>query len=432
MFICLLAGLSNIISASSALIFLAISLSFLIIFFGNDLSVLYLMIALIPFYSSLNLGGLAFVFVLPFFASLKLLFKHFKISIPLIFLLNFIFLFFWFINDIQYQSIAAVLIRLCFPLYVFCVMSFVKLDDYNGYFSAWLVICSSLIAMFCVFIVQGGSLDSFIYASYAGEMRLGEADVDSGQKNQLGGAMGFPIYTITILTLVVQMFSFRKYTFYKKNIIIGVSVILFLITFLTLSRVYILGLLTMMLMLSVYYSKHFSIKHVVSIIFVFLGLFVIAVVVNPEIINSIAEQYSNRMEGESDNEESRILVYGDCLEYLLTHIKCFFLGEGNRGYIEIGKMEHTLMAISAHNIILDGMLSFGLFGCIILYRSYLRVYRLQCKHFCVRFNALRALPLGCVLMMYNTSSPFTLDKVWVFLLFLTLNIVHCSPHKRIN
>lgn len=430
MLICMLAGYSNVTSSSTALIFIAVFLSLSIIIFCSDLNVLYLMIALIPFYGSLNVNGLAFVFILPLFASLKLLLKHFKIIIPSIFVFNLIFLLFWFLNDIQYQSVAATLIRLCFPLYVFCVISFVKLEDYNGYFSAWLVICSSLIAMFSIFLVQGGNLDSFINASYAGEMRLGEADVASGQKNQLDGAMGFPIYTITIITLIFQMLNYRNFQFYTKCFIIGIALIVFFITFLTLSRVYILGLLTMIIVLSIYYAKHFTIKNIISILFLVLVLFFTVSILNPEIITSITESYSSRMEGESDNEESRLLVYIDCLEYLLSHVKCIIFGEGNRGYIEIGKIEHTLMAISAHNVILDGLLSFGLLGCVILYRSYFRVYKLQRTYFNIQLDALRVLPLGCILMMYNTSSPFTLDKVWVFLLFLTLNIVHCNTHVK--
>ena len=108
----------------------------------------------------------------------------------------------------------------------------------------WLVIVTTRIAM-----VQGGSLEALVYTSYAGEMRLGEADTDEGQKNQLDGAMGFPIYTLTIVSLLIQMLMTRRFRLWQKALCLALIVGLFFITFLTVSRVYILGLATMALLL---------------------------------------------------------------------------------------------------------------------------------------------------------------------------------------
>jgi len=428
MIICALAGVSNFITEAFILVVVAVLLSLVIVMFGDDVASLYLMIALIPFYGSLNLNGVAFGFIIPLLTAMKMIFRNISNNCPPTLIIGMLFLMIWFVHDVQYNTFMGVFTKLCMPLYIFLAISFLRFEKYDGYYAAWIVIISSIIAMCSIFIVQGGSLSSFVFTGYAGEMRLGEADTDAGMKNQLDGAMGFPIYTITILTLFIQMFMTRKLELWKKLSIMSVSLGIFFITFLTISRVYLLGLGTLFLMMGYYILHRASFKTSVSIVLSLLLITFVALQLNPEIVDSITEQYTVRIDSETDNNYtgSRGYIYKDCIAYLLTNIECLFIGKGNSGYIAIGQQLNTNMSMSAHNVILDGLLSFGVLGFFFLIKLYYQVYKREVKRMHIKANVLHLLPLGCILMMYNTSSPFTLEKVWPFLLFLVLNVTHCT------
>lgn len=423
MTISLMAGLSNFMNPANVFVLLAVLLSLLLILQGRDVTAVYVMIALIPYFSSLRLSGFAFGFIIPVVAFIKLWIRHFSGALPKLLIAAFLFLFIGFFHDIQYSTFMESILRSFMPLYVFAALSWVRFEKYNRFFAAWVVIGSSLIAMYCVFMVQGANLDSFIYSSYAGEMRLGEADVDSGQKNQLGGAMGFPIYTITILSLIVQMFLMHSLRFWQKILMLSISVVVFFLTFLTVSRVYLLGLGVLIILLLYYIARHVSIKVFVGFLCVFLFLGVMAAMLNPDFITSVFSQYEGRITN-SDNHHigSRGYIYRDCIDYLSSNLECILIGKGTLGYVAIGKQMNTWMSMSAHNFLLDGLLSFGIIGFFFVFYAFYKLYKKERFRTRCRVTALHCMPLFCILAMYITSTPFMLEKVWPFFLFLVLNI----------
>lgn len=425
-----LAGISNFMEPANVFVAVSIVLSLMVILLGSEMATLYLMIALCPFYNSLNFSGLAAGFVIPIFALMKIpksnrVQNFWGVSIFLFFLILFL-------HDIQYQTFAKTVFALLVPLYVFIYIMRNKFSGYDGYYAMWLVICSSLIAMSCIFIVQGADLDSFIYASHAGEMRLGEADTADGQKNQLGGAMGFPIYTITIITLFIQLLMTRHYNAIKKGAIIIVGFSLFFITFLTVSRVYILGLTTLLLLLVLHILHGRSVK---SMIFLAVALFIILMISAnylSDYIDQILNQYMGRMDYDGDNSGTGIrgTIYADCIDYLSNNIECLLIGKGNRAYPLIGAMLNRPMSMSAHNIIIDALMSFGVIGTIFLIVIYKSVYNKEHRRIGIRWSFFRIIPLTCVFVMYQTGSPFLQDKTYPFLLFLVLNIIHCTDNSK--
>lgn len=430
MVIDLLAGVSNFMEPANLFVLSSILLSLTVIICGNEMSTLYLMIALCPFYNSLNFNGLAAGFVIPIFALVKLPKSNNIQSVWGFGIL--LFLIIWFIHDIQYRTFVGSVIPLLVPLYTFsCIMRH-KFDRYNGHYAMWLVICSSLIAMYCIFVVQGASLDSFISASYAGEMRLGEADTAEGEKNQLGGAMGFPIYTMTIITLVIQLLVIHRYRLAKKAIIITVSLFLFFITFLTVSRVYIVGIASLMLLLVLHSLRRGSIKFILFMAISMITILIVSVDYLSDYFDFISNQYSGRMDYDSDNSGMGIrgTIYLDCLNYLFNNIECLFIGKGNRAYPLIGAMLHRPMSFTAHNMILDMLMSFGLIGSLFLVALYTSAYVNEHKRTGVRWSIFRMMPLVCVFVMYQTSSPFQLDKAYPFILFLVMNIIHCTDGSK--
>lgn len=425
------AGVSNFIGPANVFVTASIALSLLVVAFGDNMATLYLMIALIPFYSSLNYNGVAAGFVIPFFAICKLLLSPLRIEKPHLVVFLFWFLVLWFVHDVQYKSLAVTIFSLLVPCYVFLFVLCKSLRDYDGYYAMWLVIATTLIGMVCVFMVQGGSLEAFIQTSYAGEMRLGEADTDEGQKNQLGGAMGFPIYTLTVVTLLIQMLMTRRFTLLQKSVSITLIIGLIFITFLTVSRVYILGLATLLVLLSFHVMKSKSNSAKFGILFGCVAVIVIASNYLTDYMDIVRENYVGRMEydGGQGGTGIRGVIFKDCFDYLMNDVECLMIGKGNGAYPLIGAELHRPFSMTAHNIMIDGLMSFGIIGFLFIMVVYKTVYKKDSHRYGIKWTVFRAMPLLCMFIMYQTASPFLQDKTYPFLMFLVLNIIHCTDNS---
>lgn len=427
MLIAALAGMSNFMEPANVLVATSIVLSLLVILAGDEMAVIYLMLALMPFFNSLNFGGLAAGFVIPLFAIFKMFMypSYGKGSLGFFIV---IFLMVWFLHDIQYLTFASTVFSLLVPYYIFYNICNKKFDKYDGYYAMWLVIATTLVALVSVFMVQGGNLDAFLHSSYAGEMRLGEAATDEGEKNQLGGAMGFTIFTMTIITLLVQMLLTRQYKLWKKLSILLLISTLFFITFLTVSRVYLLGLGTMIIILILHLLKS---KSVYVLLTVFVGgllLSIFAYLYMSDFWDTVMFNYLGRMEDDGGQSGTGVrgLIYLSCIEYLGENLECLLIGKGNGAYPLIGASMHELFSFSAHNIILDALMSFGIIGSLILIVIYRRAYKKESLRTNISWSLFRIMPFVVIFVMYQTGSPFLQDKTYPFLMFLILNIIHCT------
>ena len=426
------AGISNFMEPANIFVMASIGLSLLVVLFGDKMATLYLMIALIPFYDSLNINGVSAGFVIPLLAIGKQLSSPSRNEKSQLVFFMILFLSVWFFHDIQYQTFAMTVFSLLVPCFVFLFVLTKDWHEYDGYYAMWLVIVTTLIAMVCVFMVQGGSLEALIYTSYAGEMRLGEADTDEGQKNQLDGAMGFPIYTLTIVSLLIQMLMTRRFRLWQKALCLALIVGLFFITFLTVSRVYILGLATMALLLICHVMRS---KSKSAIFGVLLGCSVLILIASNYLTNYmdiVFNNYLGRMENDGGQGGTGIrgIIYKDCFEYLLNNVECLLIGKGNGAYPLIGAQLHRPFSMSAHNMIIDGLMSFGIIGSIFIFVVYKNIYKKDRNNYGINWTIFRVMPLLCIFMMYQTASPFLLDKFYPFLMFLVLNIIHCTDKSE--
>lgn len=432
MVIALLAGVSNFMEPADLFVAVCIGLSLLVVLLGDEMAVLYLLIALCPFYASLKIGGLGMGFVIPLLVLFKLIKKKSDTWSPVLGFMALVFLLIWFLHEVQFVTLASAIFRVLVPACVFLFICKERFDNYDGYFAMWIVVLTLLIAMISIFMVQGGSLDALIYASRVGDMRLGEADVDDGQKNQLGGAMGFPIYTIIIITLFLQMLMTHSFKLWQKLSIIVLGIALFFVTFLTVSRVYILGLSTLLLLLFMHMLMSKSIKTIIGLVMGVIIIYILASVYLPEYMDGIFDSYTTRQIGDSSNGGTGIrgAIYEDCLSYLGEDVECLLIGKGSSSYPLYGAKIHRLFSFSAHNMILDSLMSFGVLGSIILMSLYIHLYKRERLRTNIRWSVFRIMPLVCYFMMNMTSSPFLSDKAYPMLLFLILNISHCTDKSR--
>lgn len=432
--ISILAGISNFLEPANMLVTASIGLSLIVVMFGSEMAILYLLIALCPFYASLRIGNLYVGFIIPLLIIGKLLIRPSKKHSPVLIILSSVFFIIWLFHDIQFVTFATGFFRLLVPICIFIYIYRGKFKEYDGYYAMWIVVATTLISMICIFMVQGGSIDAFISASYVGEMRLGEADTDDGQKNQLGGAMGFPIYTIIIVSLLLQMLLTRKFKLWVKASIVSIIVILFFITFLTISRVYLLGLVTLSLLLVLHMSKSRSFSTVIGLLGGSMLLLVFASLYLDNYINDIIDNYLYRIAGDSGNSGTGIrgLIYNDCIYFLTEDIECLLIGKGSTAYPLLGQSLGRLFGMSAHNIILDAIMSFGLYGLFLLLYMYWYTYKKEEARTYINWSIFRIIPLACYIMMNMTATPFLLDKTYPMLLFMVLNINHCTDNTKYN
>ena len=96
------AGISNFMEPANLFVMASIGLSLLVVLFGDKMATLYLMIALIPFYDSLNINGVSAGFVIPLFAIRKLLIFPLRNEKSYLVFFMMVFLSVWFFHDIQY------------------------------------------------------------------------------------------------------------------------------------------------------------------------------------------------------------------------------------------------------------------------------------------------------------------------------------------
>lgn len=81
-------------------------------------------------------------------------------------------------------------------------------------------------------------------------------------------------------------------------------------------------------------------------------------------------------------------------------------------------------------MILDSFMAFGILGTLILLSLYIHLYRRERLRTGIRWSIFRVMPLACYLMMNMTATPFLLDKTYPLLLFLIMNIIHCTDNSE--
>ena len=145
----------------------------------------------------------------------------------------------------------------------------------------------------------------------------------------------------------------------------------------------------------------------------------------------VFNNYLGRManDGGQGGTGIRGIIYKDCFEYLLNNVECLLIGKGNGAYPLIGAQLHRPFSMSAHNMIIDGLMSFGIIGSIFIFVVYKNIYKKDRNNYGMNWTIFRIMPLLCIFMMYQTGSPFLQDKTYPFLMFLVLNIIHCTDNS---
>lgn len=407
------------INSSKELIILCVIIFTIIIVSGNIMDDFYSYIAMIPFFTIYKVGDYSVGFIFIFISIIKIIIYNkdlrFKnLSFSILYFTSTIFL-----NDIFHVSFGILLLPLSLCIYLICFVRFANFSNYNHNKAITIFLISLIISQATSFIISGADLTSLVAQSEL-SFRLGQGNIEEGQGNNLGGAMGFPIYTMLILGLLTTIIIKKKIKLSYKLLAISFMIVDFIITFFTISRVYFIGIAVFTIFIIIHYTRN-NFQKLIPIS-VLVG-FIVIYFFNSEYSNSIFEKYNQRsFDTEYGFTTGRSEIYEQSIDYLISTPKALLIGEGPRGYKIVGNDKNLDFKMSAHNLYIDSLMSFGIIGTFCLFYIFF-IYKTKCKMiFNTSYSALSVMPLACYLSMQMTGGSMSDYKTYIYLLFLILNV----------
>jgi len=415
-----LAVVSTVFQVGSASI-IAIMLTGLLILVGTPIQSFYTMLGTCLLAGTFLIGNIRVYFILMLITYIKIDRKIFLTDKFAFWV--FLLIILYVIHDVRYATPGVIATYCCYLLYVFKMLSIVNWDEYNHRYAIIIFLVSILINQIGAAFLTGDL--SMLADESSIDMRLGEGDVENGMNNNLGGAMDFPIHTLLFMTLSLPIIMGSWATTVSKIIISILFIGLFIVTFFTTSRVYLLGLsafavLIMIMMQSTEYGFGSKVISVVLILFALYFFF------SSGYVNLFQTRFAQRNMEDYGMTSSRALIASDCISYLVDHPLAIIFGEGYIGYSTIGEQSHLLFQMTAHNIVLDCIMAFGMYGFLLICLASKNFYEnIKSDYDLSGVKVLGLMPLICWFVMCLTNSACMNAKTYVLIPFLILHIFYC-------
>lgn len=333
---------------------------------NTSLGDFYLFSGMIPFLKLVTYHDVTILFVFQFVAIFKLIYEKKRITTTAITLLASVsILCTEFIFDFLYLSKGEFLYTICNFLYFICFLDCFEIKKIDTKKLLSVIIITSSICLLLVAVVankNGMSLASYANAT-ENYIRLGS------ETTNLIGAMGIPTYAGIILSCVYVLLVKYKLSFLEKLFYVSVSVYSVILGLLSVSRGFIvcLGVLVALIIANVLFSKER--KKSAIIVLVTMVIILIFYYNNSDIITNMVLKLQSRMNGENVTvNDDRSLIWKDCIFYLSNHPTALLFGRGLNNYLGLGIREGYRFSMSAHNLLLDGLMAWGIigFGSLIL------------------------------------------------------------------
>lgn len=210
------------------------------------------------------------------------------------------------------------------------------------------IICTALVLLGSI-AAGGGDLAAYVEA-HDNLTRLGE------DARVLGGSGGIPIFVLisTALLLTPVVRGDRRGLIWR----IPVSGIFLVVGMLTISRVLIVGGAAVGITVLLLSIARGNVRIVGALAIVGSGLFWLF---TSGPLNPVMSRFTAR------NEQAGLLsgrdeIYTDAVEYLSRDFSWLLFGKGAQGYVLNGVDAGSFLAYSAHNLVLDALLAWGVVG----------------------------------------------------------------------
>lgn len=402
---------------------LAIACLMVLIIFGNTLSDFYTYIFLIPFSSLVTVHGKDIFFVFLFISSFKLIAENHNKKVPIIWILSFFSIIsIEFIYDFLNCNIGNFMYILAVLTYFFIFINYIKIKDLSLNYMINCIISTSFLAIFVIFLISGGNWEVFITSTDIG-FRFG------AQASDLGGSMGVPIYCLTILSCsFISLLKIRSQLI-KKVFLIVIMIFSVIVGLMTISRVFITGLITFiaLVLLSIIQEKKKG--KLSAIVILTIIVFAIFFYYNIDIVLNFIEKIVLR--NSEDISTGRFYIWKDCVEYLYKNPIALLFGRGTLNYIQIGAYKSYKFSMSAHNLFLDGLMSWGICGFSIFIFALYKFLKNNCKELKMYITILMSIPLIVWLSMSLTMGSFNYFKTYMYILAFVLISINCLNELKV-
>lgn len=297
---------------------------------------------------------------------------------------------------------------------IFVIFSFTSISKINA--DVYDIIYALSVAFFGVvyYVItkEGGIgryISLFMSASYA--YRFGHAYGET-----VGGAMAIPLYASLIVSCIITYFLLKKEIRVKHKIFSIVSMSIALIVgAMTVSRSFYLCLILTFLLFLLFRSKGRELGKF-GIAFVILIVIAIVAFTQGDIVDKLFESLQLRMDaGVEEGTGGRTDIWKSCIAYLLDNPIRLLFGSGATNYKLIGEAKNEMFSAGAHNLILDLIMSWGLFGTALLTMAFISSIK-KINDSNAVFYKHSLIPLFTYIIFSLTALRCCSMKTWIFLL----------------
>ena len=368
------------------------------------------------FSACFTVGSVGLYFIIPFVGFLKNI-SHCRFNKVYLFCILISLLIFsvW---ELSYSTPGRLLERLSYLLYFFTLLSAINPSGYNHTDTVMIFIV--VLAIVNIFAIQmSGGIAQFLVEN-AVNIRMGDADMDRYKTDTLDGSMGFPIHTILMMSLSYPIFLGKQINLLWKSLLGLGLIIMIVVTFLTTSKVYLLGLATFSLCIIPVLLKNRRGIIITILVAVFIFLHT-----QSWLSEMVYDRYYYRLfeDTGTDITSGRSDIFKSCIKFLAENPLELFFGMGYDSYVEYGRRHNLAFQFSAHNIFLDGLMTYGIYGCL-LFIIALNSTRQRFKRIYKTKGAIIGwIPLVCWVVMCTTNTPFYLAKTYTVLPLLIFHTV---------
>lgn len=390
----------GVMNSNNLLILLAVLLLCWAAFQWEKHEFLNLLIATVPFQSSIRFFGINAVPVVMF----ALIFGKFSKRDTNVnrvgFICGSIIVFFSFLNEFSKISTWQLISWISMAIMCIIVIFETKIEK---------CLAEKMLLNFCVgvsFTILVNLLGMDVEGGNNTVYRFGSADTS------LGGAMGIPLYVL-LITSVLTVILITKKVALRQRICLGLyMVVLNVFALLSVSRAYLLGLgvIAACLFLGLF-SKNWrgTIKYVLLI----GAVIAIAIYLYYDDLMNIIASFQFRFEKHS-NDDGRTAVWLSSLSYLQNDVHAILIGRGVYNYTIIGESLGELFSMSSHNIYIDCVMAFGIVGTVCLLSMYGN-FASRCKYvFQNKPSLVSMMPFIMLSVYYMTSGSFRYQKTWIY------------------
>lgn len=388
--------------------YIAIFAVLLFVILKNPSDFFLLFLAISPFTAAFTIGGKG-IFGFLIIASVLKMFLYKKYYSKTVFLAGIVLIALELANDFANINIGIFVSMFASVLLFFMYTAYLDYNRLNVNEMLITLAITCFLEMLAVYIANGGNIA--VYENDVNSMiRLGATEW------QAAGAMEIPVYALMGICSLVVILMKNKTSLLIKILSMAAIVFELYLSVLSLSRVFYLGLFAAVFFLLFFlFGEKKKGRAMVTISVLAMAVIAFWSWKGDYILLAFQRMMNRQM---SDFSSGRLDIWKSCVEYLSSHPLRLLIGNGMRNYTQVGASLNADFSMSAHNLILDAVMSFGLIGCISLISIFAFSIKQLKRIYPVKALDMNKLPLLVYLVMKMTGGMFYYFQTFTFLMVL--------------